>query len=240
MISFFVLLVWLSGYLLIAFLSLSVACGLYYLAELTEEYTTTAKKVLRFFIQLNLVIHGLLWVWERFPFLYVSLGVAAHLLYFILLRGFPFIELRSPIFLSCVVIFILNNVGWMRFFLNQPHLLESYELSPVLPLFSFFAVEVWLVPLGFITSLSVNDSVLPGSGADMPRGSGGSRFGKFSGGEWLTTSSLTGKSDDTLDGISTTRRKRKSLMKALTSLATDMAKKVSWSNFNNQNRRRLA
>ncbi|EME32084.1 uncharacterized protein Gasu_08280 [Galdieria sulphuraria] len=239
MISFFVLLVWLSGYVLIGFLSLSVACGLYYLAELTEEYTTTAKKVLRFFIQFNLVIHGLLWVWERFPFLYVALGVVAHLCYFELLRGFPFIELRSPIFLSCVVTFILNNVGWMRFFLNHPQLLEAYELSPVLPLFSFFAVEVWLVPLGFVTSLSVNDSVLPGSGADVPRGVGGSRFGKLSGGEWLTASGLTGKADDTLDGISTVRPKRKSLIKALTGVATDVAKKFSWNSFNNNNRKRL-
>ncbi|GJD06678.1 Protein TEX261 [Galdieria sulphuraria] len=219
MISFFVLLVWLSGYVLIGFLSLSVACGLYYLAELTEEYTTTAKKVLRFFIQFNLVIHGLLWVWERFPFLYVALGVVAHLCYFELLRGFPFIELRSPIFLSCVVTFILNNVGWMRFFLNHPQLLEAYELSPVLPLFSFFAVEV--------------------CGADVPRGVGGSRFGKLSGGEWLTASGLTGKADDTLDGISTVRPKRKSLIKALTGVATDVAKKFSWNSFNNNNRKRL-
>jgi hypothetical protein len=235
--SFFVLLVWLSGYVLIAFLSLSVACGLYYLAELTEEYTTTAKKVLRFCIQLNLVIHLLLWIWERFPFVYVALGVLAHLCYFMLLKGFPFIELRSPIFLVCAAVFFLDNIGWMRFFFNHPDLLESCELSPVLPLFSFFAVEVWLVPLGFVTSLSVNDSVLPGIGTDGPRGSLG--LGKFSGGEWLSNSSVSKRSNETLDGISTTRRKRKSLMKALTLFATDLAKRVSWNNNNNNNRRLL-
>eukprot|EP00871_Galdieria_phlegrea_P004412 jgi/Galph1/4972/GphlegSOOS_G3645.1 len=224
--SFFVALVWLSGYVLIGFLSLSVACGLYYLAELTEEYTTTAKKVLKFCIQLNLVTHTLLWIWERFPFMYVLLGVLAHALYALLLRGFPFIELRSPIFLACTASFILNNIGWMHFFLRNPHLFEDYDLNPVLPLFSFFAVQVWLVPLGFITSLTVNESVLPGGGVDAPRGS--SRVGK--GTDWFASTGLSGKNPETLDGVSTGRRKRKSLLKALTSMATELAQRVSSSN----------
>ena len=44
---FFKVLVWLGGIGAFTFITLSLACGLYYLAELVEEYTVLTKKIIK-------------------------------------------------------------------------------------------------------------------------------------------------------------------------------------------------
>ena len=75
---------------------LLAATGLYYLAELVEEYTKLAKKVITYTTQGVLVLHFLVLVVDRLPLRCVAAGVAAHLCYLGQLQRYPFMQLWSP------------------------------------------------------------------------------------------------------------------------------------------------
>merc|ERR1712216_196323 len=66
-------LVYVSGYLVLLFLAICMACGLYYMAELAEEYSRLTKKILTYCIQGVIGIHVLLLIFDRFPFLHDGL-----------------------------------------------------------------------------------------------------------------------------------------------------------------------
>lgn len=76
------LVVYLGGYTFLVFLAVCLATGLYYLAELVEEYTMLTKKVIGYAVQVIVVIHVLLVVVDRLPLLAVGSGIAAHLVSF--------------------------------------------------------------------------------------------------------------------------------------------------------------
>mmetsp|Transcript_7272 Transcript_7272/g.22156 ORF Transcript_7272/g.22156 Transcript_7272/m.22156 type:complete len:215 (+) Transcript_7272:85-729(+) len=166
--SFFVLLVYVSGYLFLLFAAVCLACGFYYLAELAEEYTSWTKKVLRVLVVVELLVFLLLWAYERFTFGYCAISFAAHAVYFQLLKTFPFMRPQSPEVISSVIMFVVSNVAWYRFFTTKPEVFYNYRLSPMPSIASFFLICVWMVPIGFFVSLTINDSVLPGSGMESP------------------------------------------------------------------------
>mmetsp|Transcript_7209 Transcript_7209/g.44863 ORF Transcript_7209/g.44863 Transcript_7209/m.44863 type:complete len:240 (+) Transcript_7209:2753-3472(+) len=149
--------VYASGYLGIIFLSVCLAAGLYYLAELVEEYTRLAKKVIRYAIYSTLVLHALYLVWDRLPFLEVGVGVLAQGLYLRLLKQFPFIPVASMDFVGSVVVLLANHLLWMRYFYHAD---EYHSLEYIL---GFFLVSVWLVPFFYFISFASNDGVLPSS-----------------------------------------------------------------------------
>lgn len=64
------------------------ACGLYYLAELCEEYVMTTKRLIGYTIQAELLLHLLLFA-DRLPPAALAVGIAAHLSYLRLLKPFP-------------------------------------------------------------------------------------------------------------------------------------------------------
>lgn len=74
---------------------LLAATGLYYLAELVEEYTKLAKKTITYITQGVLVLHFLVLVIDRLPLRCVAAGVAAHLCYLGELQRYPFMQLWS-------------------------------------------------------------------------------------------------------------------------------------------------
>lgn len=74
--------------------SLPAACGLYYAAELAEEYSSIAKRIITWTTVGVIVIHFSLLL-EGFPPIYICTGVACHLAYALLLTNFPFIEVVS-------------------------------------------------------------------------------------------------------------------------------------------------
>eukprot|EP00188_Purpureofilum_apyrenoidigerum_P003512 Plantae.Rhodophyta-Purpureofilum_apyrenoidigerum.ctg36966.p1 GENE.Plantae.Rhodophyta-Purpureofilum_apyrenoidigerum.ctg36966~~Plantae.Rhodophyta-Purpureofilum_apyrenoidigerum.ctg36966.p1 ORF type:complete len:242 (+),score=43.95 Plantae.Rhodophyta-Purpureofilum_apyrenoidigerum.ctg36966:84-728(+) len=166
--SFFVVLVYVSGYLFLLFAAVCLACGFYYLAELAEEYTSWTKKLLKVLVAVELFVFLLLWAYERFAFGYCAISFLAHAVYFQLLRTFPFMRPRSPEFISSVLMFVVSNVAWYRFFTTKPEVFYNYRLSPMPSIASFFLICVWMVPIGFFVSLTINDSVLPGAGLDAP------------------------------------------------------------------------
>ena len=100
-----------------------LAAGLYYLAELIEEYTVATSRIIKYMIMVSKrvtfeIMTGLnslcdcfqfstamlagLYLFEGFPLLMVGIGLFTNLVYFGLLQTFPYIMLSSPNFiLSC-------------------------------------------------------------------------------------------------------------------------------------------
>lgn len=161
--SLFVLIVYVSGYLFLLFAAICLACGLYYLIEIVEEFTSLSKKLIRSSILVLLVLHFLLLVYERFPLLQCSLGFVAHLSYLNLLSNFPYIEPLSFQFILSCTLFVLDNVVWFLYFRSDVELFYQYRVAPYPAIAAFFLLIVWLVPCAFFCSLTINDAVLPAS-----------------------------------------------------------------------------
>jgi len=168
----FVLVVYLSGYVFLVFAAICLACGLYYLAELAEENTSLAKKLLQWGSLAEIALQLLLWVAERFPWLPVVTTIAAHAVYLGLLDKFPFIEPTSPPFVLACLLFLGSNYFWFRYFTTTREFFYQYRLAPVPSVASYFFFALWIVPIGLFVSLTINDSVLPGAGTDAPRSGG--------------------------------------------------------------------
>lgn len=166
--SLFVVVVYASAYLLLLFGAICLACGLYYLVELAEEYTRFTKRLIHNAILGELVLHFFLWAYERMWFVPNLIGVISHVSYLLLLRSFPYIKPSSPPFLISCVLFITSNLVWYRYFHSDPEFFYHYRVGPMASTASFFFLCIWLVPLGFFVSLTVNDSVLPSSASMHP------------------------------------------------------------------------
>jgi hypothetical protein len=165
--SLFVVLVYVGGYLMLLTVALSLAAGVYFATQIIEEYTRITRRIIRVAIVIQLVVHALLWLYEKFPIMECAVGFGAHLAYLSLLSEFPVIKLASgPFFLSCALL-ILDNVVWFRFFHLDVEILYRYRVDPALSVFAFFIVSVWLVPMAFAVSLTVNDQVLPSAAAEL-------------------------------------------------------------------------
>eukprot|EP01098_Paradermamoeba_levis_P012900 TRINITY_DN5749_c0_g1_i2.p1 TRINITY_DN5749_c0_g1~~TRINITY_DN5749_c0_g1_i2.p1 ORF type:complete len:204 (-),score=42.35 TRINITY_DN5749_c0_g1_i2:20-631(-) len=147
------ILVYLCYLLLFICGTLCLATGIYYVAEVVEEYATFTKKILRGFILSVILIHILLMIFENFPISYLSFGIFAQLVYSFMLKDFPMIDLLSWRFLLSCATSIINHGIWFRHFTT-----EHYPFDQVL---SFFVICVWLVPFGFFISISTNEYSLP-------------------------------------------------------------------------------
>uniref|UniRef100_A0A803V839 Protein TEX261 n=1 Tax=Ficedula albicollis TaxID=59894 RepID=A0A803V839_FICAL len=78
------------------------AAGLYYLAELIEEYTVVTRRIIKYMIWFSSAVLVGLYLFEQFPAFLVGMGLFTNLVYFGLLQTFPFIVLTSSNFiLSC-------------------------------------------------------------------------------------------------------------------------------------------
>ncbi|CAI8052297.1 Protein TEX261, partial [Geodia barretti] len=129
------------------------AAGLYYLAELIEEYSVLAKKVITFAVLCVVVMHLGLWLIDGFPVLLVLTAVLAHLCYGSLLSTFPLISLLSPGFLAGTVFLLVSHYLAFQYFATEWH--------PFQEVLAFFFCGLWMVPFAFFISLSANDLVLP-------------------------------------------------------------------------------
>jgi len=83
-------------------LTVYLASGLYYLSELVEERTVLSKKILTYLIYFVIGLQLCLWLFDGFPWMWILLSIASHVLYLQNLRRFPIVKLSDPIFLiSC-------------------------------------------------------------------------------------------------------------------------------------------
>uniref|UniRef100_A0A3Q2Y9H6 Protein TEX261 n=1 Tax=Hippocampus comes TaxID=109280 RepID=A0A3Q2Y9H6_HIPCM len=166
---FIYLLSWLSLLLQVSFVTLAIAAGLYYLAELIEEYTVATSRIIKGarstacgwegvsrlgrFVQFSTGVLAGLYVFEGFPTLMMAVGLFTNLVYFGLLRTFPYILLSSPNFILSCVLVVVNHYMAFQFFAQ-----EYYPFSEVL---AYFTICLWVIPFAFFVSLSAGENVLP-------------------------------------------------------------------------------
>lgn len=100
-----------------------------------------------------LICHVLFLLFEELPRIPLLLGVASHMSYLVLLRGFPFLKLFSLSFVVSTAMLIASNYMWISHFTSHYH--------HMMHVFCFLMFNVWLVPFGFFVSLSINEAVLP-------------------------------------------------------------------------------
>jgi len=147
------LLSWISLAIQICFVTLSLAAGLYYLAELVEEYTVATSKVIKWLTMITLVIYGCLFVFESLTTTMLVCGVAAQVLHYALLQNFPYFAVTSPAFIGAVAMTIVNHYLALQFFAENYHIFSE--------VMAYFTLCLWLVPFAFFVSLSANENVLP-------------------------------------------------------------------------------
>ncbi|XP_038070574.1 protein TEX261-like [Patiria miniata] len=150
---FIFVLSWLATFVHVCLATLALAAGLYYLAELVEEYTVITMKILRWVIIATAGIYVGLILFEDLPFRLTLTGLVSIGVYSLLLRTFPFIELTSPVFIGSCVLVIINHYLAFQYFAEVWH--------PFSEVIAYFTMCLWLVPFGFFISLSANDNVLP-------------------------------------------------------------------------------
>lgn len=183
MISLLHILSYAGGIAGFLFVTLSLASGLLWIAELIEEHSRTAKVVGMRAIYVIIGLHVLLFVVDRLPPLLILFSILCHIVY---LQNFtaswPFISLTSARFLMSCCLVVADHFLWFFYFAEKAQSAKRYNRQPkyrygqkkdqleVAPTFmdvaAFFAVCVWLVPLFLFLSLSANDNALPSFGGD--------------------------------------------------------------------------
>ncbi|XP_056643439.1 protein TEX261 [Diorhabda carinulata] len=139
----------------IIFVTIAIAAGLYYLAELVEEYTSVAKKFIWWLNAFTFILYLSLWIFERFPTSMIVCGLLAQVTHFVILRNFPFVAFLSIEFVATVLFILINHYLAFSYFATVYH-----TFSEVIAYFTLF---LWLVPFALFVSLSANDNVLPTS-----------------------------------------------------------------------------
>ncbi|KAH8083508.1 putative endoplasmic reticulum protein [Filobasidium floriforme] len=162
------------------FVTLSLASGLLWLAELIEEHSKTAKAIGMRTVYGIMAVHVLLFIFDHLPFTLIAFSLAAHAVY---LTNFtpqwPFISLTSPRFLLSCVMVVADHFLWFFHFAEKAQEAKakrqpryrygakatttkgSEDAPSFMDVAAFFAICVWLVPLFLFLSLSANDNVLP-------------------------------------------------------------------------------
>jgi len=150
---FLYLLSWISTVLQICFVTLAIAAGLYYLAELVEEYTVMTAKLIRWMIVLVITTYICLFLFENVPTSLILCGLIAQVAHLALLANFPFFSVSSPSFIMAIVMVFVNHYFAFSYFGEN-----YYPFSEVM---AYFTICMWLVPFAFFVSLSANENVLP-------------------------------------------------------------------------------
>ncbi|KAF5270440.1 hypothetical protein FQR65_LT05628 [Abscondita terminalis] len=154
----------------ILFLTVAIAAGLYYLAELVEEYTVVTKKIIWWMNLVTIIIYVMLWLFENFPTFIVICGILAQLSHFLILVDFPYIIFLSPSFLISVLFIIINHYLAFQHFASifysfSEVRFKSTMFSDIIILcfkvMAYFTLCLWLVPFALFISLSANENVLP-------------------------------------------------------------------------------
>ncbi|RKO92784.1 transmembrane adaptor Erv26-domain-containing protein [Blyttiomyces helicus] len=149
-------LAYIGGVFGFAFITLSLACGLYYLAELVEEYTVATRRLIKYTTIATMISHVLLWLVDGMPFKRIAFSLVCHVWYTQLLAGFPAIELFSVAFIGSCALAITDHFVWFFYFTQNYH--SFMEIC------TFFGLIVWLVPFMYFISLSANEYTLPAFG----------------------------------------------------------------------------
>jgi len=157
---FLYLLSWLATVIQICFVTLAIAAGLYYLAEMVEEYTMMTAKVIRWMILSVIATYICLFIFEDIPTKLIICGLLAQVAHLALLSSFPLFSVSSPAFVMAVVMVLINH------YFAFSHFGENYY--PFSEVMAYFTICMWLVPFAFFVSLSANENVLPTLNENRP------------------------------------------------------------------------
>ncbi|CAH1782979.1 unnamed protein product [Owenia fusiformis] len=146
-------LTWVSMLIQVLFITLSVAAGLYYLAEVVEEFTTTTGKIIKYLIVGSTVVYVGFLLFEDLPLSLIVLGLITNGVYILVLKTFPYIEITQPAFVAAIALIFVNHYLAFGYFSQVWH--------PFSEVLAFFTICLWLVPFAFFVSLSANENVLP-------------------------------------------------------------------------------
>ncbi|KAK3597778.1 hypothetical protein CHS0354_006136 [Potamilus streckersoni] len=147
------LLSWIALAIQICVITLAIAAGLYYLAELVEEYTVYTSKVIRCLLIFTTLVYIGLFLFEDIPLSMIIVGLLGNVTYFGVLRDFPYFYISSPAFVGSVVLLLLNHYFTFSYFSEVWH--------PFSEVMAYFTLCLWIVPFTFFVSLSANENVLP-------------------------------------------------------------------------------
>jgi len=150
---FLYLLSWFATVIQICFVTLAIAAGLYYLAEMVEEYTMMTAKVIRWMILSVIATYICLFIFEDIPTKLIVCGLLAQVAHLALLSSFPLFSVSSPAFVMAVFMVLINH------YFAFSHFGENYY--PFSEVMAYFTICMWLVPFAFFVSLSANENVLP-------------------------------------------------------------------------------
>lgn len=185
--------VYLGFYAFIVFLSLSVACGLYYLAELIEEFTNTTRRIISLVIKARTCHYFSGWPGTRcecapspsVPPTQGSLLASPPLPQAELVLHLLLLLDRLP--LLCLAVGAASHLAYARLLRQLPYVqitspegllaTAAFAGSNVIwirhyyPTFytveyvlAFMLVTTWLVPFAFFLSMAGENAVLPGAG----------------------------------------------------------------------------
>ncbi|WAR21159.1 TX261-like protein [Mya arenaria] len=150
---FIYLLSWVALFIQVVVITLSIAVGLFYLAELVEEYTVLTAKVIKYLIICTTAVFIGFLLFEDLPISCIVFGLVGNGAFFLLLQDFPYFNLSSPGFIGSVVTVVINHYLAFSYFTDVWH--------PFYEVLAYFTVCLWMVPFAFFVSLSANENVLP-------------------------------------------------------------------------------
>lgn len=95
------------------------AAGLYYIAELVEEYTVIAKKAITIIVLFVTTLYLLFMFLDNLPWSMVICGLVSQVLHAIILTDFPYVKLMSIQFVGSIVMLFANHYLAFKFFTQQ-------------------------------------------------------------------------------------------------------------------------
>lgn len=98
------------------FVVFSTAAGLYYLAELVEEYTVIAKKAITILVLFVSTVYLMFIFMDNLPWSMVTCGIISQILHAVILSDFPYVKLMSFQFIGAVVLLFVNHYLAFSFF----------------------------------------------------------------------------------------------------------------------------
>lgn len=131
---------------------LIIASGLFILSELTEEFPKETKKILSISFYFIVFFQFILML-DTLP-LRESIIEIIFLIFIkiFFINKLPLIDLNftNPLTIIILVLFLLTNIMWLRFFLQN---IKEYT---VLEMIGFFVTIVWAIPISLFVSISAN------------------------------------------------------------------------------------
>lgn len=143
--------------LAILFVLICVSCGLFYLAELADDYASYTLKMIKTFTLVTVALHVLFLLTGALPIIEGGVGLIAHLVYATLLKTYPYCSITDVRAIGSVALCVLSHVLYYKFIKGAA--------TDFFYFIGFFSLFVWLVPLTLFVTINTE---LPLAGSFAP------------------------------------------------------------------------